>query len=177
MKKRGRPKIIPLPPMSKADKKCFINYLRSVLGLHIDVNLCNRNDRIDDSENISHESNRIIALFSTRLQEAIKKRLMFAPNQCSYCGVFAPLHAHHEDYLTSPLKVVWLCPTCHHQIHGGHRGTKSLKRIKDKIFPVKPDGIWEAPESFEAYYPVLGIRNVANTLLGSHCLGISKEKE
>lgn len=38
------------------------------------------------------------------------------PAQCSACGQTAKLDGHHEDY-TKPLKVEWLCRSCHKTLH------------------------------------------------------------
>ena len=35
---------------------------------------------------------------------------------CMFCGV-THVHAHHRDY-AKPLDVIWLCPKCHHRLHG-----------------------------------------------------------
>ena len=38
-------------------------------------------------------------------------------NTCSYCqSSECVTNAHHEDY-SKPLDVIWLCPTCHYNIH------------------------------------------------------------
>lgn len=171
MKQRGRPKNPPLPSMSKQEKLIFIKNLRCVLGLS---DLDSLAGRIWESPNLpitdfdlEKEPNRIVSNFSSRLQEAIRIGLMFAPNQCSQCGIFSILHAHHENYMDSPLKVVWLCPECHYQIHGEYRAARSPKEIEKKLFTANPGGIWKNPECFQAYYPILGIRKVRNTPLGS----------
>lgn len=35
---------------------------------------------------------------------------------CKKCGSKVRVHGHHDDY-TKPLKVTWLCPTCHGEHH------------------------------------------------------------
>ena len=41
---------------------------------------------------------------------------MQAPDNCECCGAGKKLHAHHDDY-AKPLKVRWLCASCHGEWH------------------------------------------------------------
>lgn len=43
---------------------------------------------------------------------ALKTGKLVKPKECSQCGREVRLSAHHEDY-SNPLKVVWLCSSCH----------------------------------------------------------------
>ena len=53
------------------------------------------------------------------LRNAIKSGKLQRPSVCSECGrTNTRLHAHHSDY-TQPLKVVWLCASCHKNLHNG----------------------------------------------------------
>ena len=36
---------------------------------------------------------------------------------CAECGINEHITAHHEDY-TKPLDIIWLCKSCHQQLHG-----------------------------------------------------------
>jgi hypothetical protein len=48
---------------------------------------------------------------------AVKAGLLTKPDRCSQCGRKADfIEAHHEDY-ARPLDVVWLCKSCHTQLH------------------------------------------------------------
>lgn len=48
----------------------------------------------------------------TRVAAALKYGELVRANACERCGEKTYTVAHHEDY-TSPLKVTWLCDTCH----------------------------------------------------------------
>ena len=50
------------------------------------------------------------------LQQAVKKGLLKRPSTCSVCGAGGKIVGHHEDY-RKPLSVIWLCATCHGNIH------------------------------------------------------------
>jgi len=53
------------------------------------------------------------------VHKALKTRKLVRPNYCSKCGCQQErkdIVAHHEDY-NQPLKVVWLCKKCHHELH------------------------------------------------------------
>lgn len=61
------------------------------------------------------------------VREAIKAGRLTRPSQCEKCKGTpkhpAKVHGHHDDY-TKPLKVRWLCASCHRQHHwnnGDHR--------------------------------------------------------
>lgn len=46
------------------------------------------------------------------------------PSECSSCPSILNIQAHHEDY-SKPLDVVWLCTTCHANLHKSY----SLKTL------------------------------------------------
>ena len=50
------------------------------------------------------------------LNSAIKKKIIHKPLKCSCCEYDGKLHGHHEDY-DNPLRVIWLCPSCHKKVH------------------------------------------------------------
>ncbi len=51
---------------------------------------------------------------------------------CEKCGVTEHIHAHHDDY-NYPLKVRWLCDSCHGKFHGTINDTiQPLPEICDK---------------------------------------------
>ena len=50
------------------------------------------------------------------LTNAVKSGRVDKPNNCSSCGNYGIMQAHHNDY-DKPLDVVWLCPKCHGLIH------------------------------------------------------------
>jgi ribosomal protein S27AE len=51
------------------------------------------------------------------------------PDRCEGCGRGVRLHGHHEDY-TKPLKVRWLCGSCHRLAHGSGRAEGAIpKRV------------------------------------------------
>ena len=43
-------------------------------------------------------------------------RQLERPDGCSHCDHIGKVEGHHEDY-TKPLDVVWLCKSCHIQLH------------------------------------------------------------
>lgn len=55
------------------------------------------------------------ALARAKLNMAVRKGIINKPNQCSICGLFEKLDAHHEDY-NRPLDVIWVCRPCHHRL-------------------------------------------------------------
>lgn len=50
------------------------------------------------------------------LQGAIRYGRIFRPKCCAGCGKECHAHAHHENY-SKPFEVLWLCPTCHADVH------------------------------------------------------------
>jgi hypothetical protein len=59
---------------------------------------------------------------------AIKDGILVKPDECELCGKESHLHGHHWDGYNNPLKVIWLCPTCHHMAHGRGKGMVEGKR-------------------------------------------------
>ncbi len=51
-----------------------------------------------------------------KVQYALKTGKLLKPENCSNCGWVGKLNAHHPDY-NEPLRVVWLCPSCHKRLH------------------------------------------------------------
>jgi hypothetical protein len=47
---------------------------------------------------------------------ALKWGEIARPNACEQCGEVRVVMAHHEDY-QAPLKVLWLCDSCHRRRH------------------------------------------------------------
>lgn len=48
---------------------------------------------------------------------AVRSGKLTKPSTCSKCGESAAkIHGHHNDY-SKPLEVVWLCPSCHAEVH------------------------------------------------------------
>jgi len=47
---------------------------------------------------------------------AVKTGKLIKPLYCEKCGENKPLQGHHHDY-SKPLDVLWVCLTCHCQIH------------------------------------------------------------
>ena len=62
---------------------------------------------------------RVMAMKS--LQYAIKTGKIAKPVSCQDCGRITHLSGHHTDY-SKPLKVVWLCSSCHKLRHSPVRG-------------------------------------------------------
>jgi hypothetical protein len=51
-----------------------------------------------------------------KMHKALKIGLLVKSEKCNSCGKHKKTEGHHEDY-TKPLKVVWLCRTCHNGVH------------------------------------------------------------
>lgn len=49
---------------------------------------------------------------------ALKSGKLKKPKHCSNCGLERKLLAHHDDY-EFPLKIRWLCYSCHQKLHNG----------------------------------------------------------
>jgi|SRR5690554_810910 hypothetical protein len=69
----------------------------------------------------------VLDLTALRLQQqnarqyvhnAIKKGILERPDACAWCGKKGPVEGHHGDY-AEPLKVLWLCRSCHKILHSG----------------------------------------------------------
>lgn len=50
------------------------------------------------------------------LRSAVKNGSLKKSELCQICGVQGKLHGHHEDY-AKPLQVIWVCSSCHRNIH------------------------------------------------------------
>jgi hypothetical protein len=62
------------------------------------------------------------------IENAVSRGAIASPARCDRCRVGSVrLEAHHPDY-RSPLRVLWLCPDCHHAEHA----KKSSGRIESK---------------------------------------------
>lgn len=51
-----------------------------------------------------------------RVYAAVRAGRLERPDRCQGCGLEKRLHAHHDDY-SKPLKVRWLCGSCHRLAH------------------------------------------------------------
>ena len=51
-----------------------------------------------------------------KVQEAVYSGALIKPQACVKCGTHGRIEAHHVDY-NQPLKIEWLCVTCHKQAH------------------------------------------------------------
>lgn len=51
-----------------------------------------------------------------QLGNAIKSKKIRKPSFCEICKKKSPLEGHHDDY-NKPLKVCWLCCSCHRCLH------------------------------------------------------------
>lgn len=52
----------------------------------------------------------------TIVSEAVKWGKLTKPKVCENCKKLIKIYAHHEDY-NFPLLVIWLCDSCHKEIH------------------------------------------------------------
>lgn len=88
-------------------------------------------------KNMKHEK-RAHKIFTGALVSGKIKPL----DNCEECGAkvgvhTGTLHGHHEDY-KKPLKVRWLCPSCHKRTHFGSIGdpTKKTKHKDNYVYPI-----------------------------------------
>ncbi len=61
-----------------------------------------------------------------KLRYAVKIGKIIRPTTCSKCERKTRISGHHENY-SKPLKVVWVCSSCHKKIHLGWSLDKFLK--------------------------------------------------
>ena len=54
----------------------------------------------------------------TAVNNAVRDGRIIKPNICEICNCICKPLAHHDDY-SKPLKVLWVCPKCHRDIHHG----------------------------------------------------------
>lgn len=54
------------------------------------------------------------------VRNAIRRKEIFRPSQCSKCLKECKAEAHHEDYM-KPLDIIWLCRSCHGKEHRKHK--------------------------------------------------------
>jgi len=63
---------------------------------------------------------------------AVRSGRIPRPDRCEGCGRDVRLHGHHEDY-TKPLKVRWLCGSCHRLAHSSGRAEGAMpKRARSR---------------------------------------------
>lgn len=53
---------------------------------------------------------------SAMIRRMVKKGKLIKPDKCSICANSSKIEGHHEDY-SKPKEVVWVCRTCHANIH------------------------------------------------------------
>lgn len=51
------------------------------------------------------------------VKRAVAKGVLIPPTECSRCNTPCKPRAHHPDY-DKPLEVIWLCASCHNDVHG-----------------------------------------------------------
>ncbi len=63
-----------------------------------------------------------------QVARAIKRGELIKPTSCIQCGQSGRIEGHHSDY-EEPLKVIWLCGSCHHRLHPGPRHKGRWKKL------------------------------------------------
>jgi hypothetical protein len=53
-----------------------------------------------------------------QLETYVKNGTIKRPSWCQLCGKECKPHGHHTDY-DKPLEVIWLCHSCHRDLHNG----------------------------------------------------------
>ena len=66
-------------------------------------------------------NNKTKVLCWAKIKQAVKNKTIKKPVCCEVCGQGKKLDAHHKDY-TKPLEVMWLCRTCHKNLHKIQKG-------------------------------------------------------
>lgn len=69
--------------------------------------------KINDTDYIEYKKKRYARYL---VSQSIKNGHLIRPMQCESCACFCRLNAHHLDY-GKPLKVLWLCNSCHGKAH------------------------------------------------------------
>lgn len=67
----------------------------------------------------SDEEVRIKYRARDKVHKALKNGTMVKPSNCEACLSQLNLQAHHEDY-KDPLRVIWLCRSCHYKLNSKH---------------------------------------------------------
>ncbi|MCK9432550.1 MAG: hypothetical protein M0R00_06300 [Candidatus Omnitrophica bacterium] len=57
-----------------------------------------------------------------KVADAVRRGLLKKPSFCTICGENKKLNGHHEDY-SEPLKVLWVCHSCHKKLHNTKRNS------------------------------------------------------
>lgn len=81
--------------------------------------LCNKNY-------FSKENNRFKHYARRKVKIAIEKGELVRPSLCEICKCEGNIQAHHHDY-SKPLDVLWVCISCHENIHHLNEGNISLE--------------------------------------------------
>jgi len=76
------------------------------------------------------------------VEYALRKKIIIKKEICDMCGKQpfpfkdgrSSIQAHHSDY-NKPLKIMWLCQSCHHKWHKKNKAIRKedIKEIPDKI--------------------------------------------
>ena len=67
-----------------------------------------------------------------KLNNAVRRGKIHKPLYCSSCDSDKHLEAHHTDY-SKPLEVLWLCRTCHVELHNRIRNKQIKRRVYEKM--------------------------------------------
>lgn len=104
-------------------KKCYNNMSKKWPSGQFEERrkvVANYRERNRDKINNYFQEYRENNLEKCRAQDAVKVALranqLNKADTCSKCGSSRNIQAHHEDY-TKPLDIVWLCASCHKQLH------------------------------------------------------------
>ena len=56
------------------------------------------------------------------------------PSICSQCSVTGKIETHHPNY-NKPLKIVWLCRSCHQSLHKREKLLREYYQNRGKVSP------------------------------------------
>jgi hypothetical protein len=73
-------------------------------------------------------NNPLVVKAHSAVRYAVRMGKIIKPKNCSTCNEETSLHGHHNDY-TKLLDVIWLCPSCHGQLHHKLKNNNNTQTI------------------------------------------------
>lgn len=85
-----------------------------------------------------------------QIRQALREKQIVKNGICEICGSSYNVIAHHPNY-NKPLKVIWVCMSCHKLIHLNNLATeRDINKIKDKFLKILQGAISENWEEKDA---------------------------
>lgn len=93
--------------------------------------------RKNKTDKLWKQRNRVKDHAHAALRRAVKNGILLRPQRCQWCLYFYDkIEAHHVDY-AQPLRVLWLCKTCHALCHMKEKAVGTEKEIATFISNTK----------------------------------------